>query len=123
MGGGNVDCREKIIQQRKFFDSGITRNIEWRKQKLRALYKAIKNDNYEIAPPHQAAIPKDNGDMRIVYVNENVDRIFLSIVNNLFFEMFPEIGTQTKYPMWDNFYFDEEEKAEYKFCPYCGNKL
>ena len=55
-----------------------------------ALYKAIVNDNYEIAPPHQAAIPKDNGDMRIVYVNENVDRIFLSIVNNLFFEIFPE---------------------------------
>lgn len=55
-----------------------------------ALYKAIINDNYEIAPPHQAAIPKDNGDMRIVYVNENVDRIFLSIVNNLFFEVFPE---------------------------------
>lgn len=55
-----------------------------------ALYKAIVSDNYEIAPPHQAQIPKDNGDMRIVYVNENVDRIFLSIVNNLFFEMFPE---------------------------------
>ena len=55
-----------------------------------ALYKAIATDNYEIAPPHQAQIPKDNGDMRIVYVNENVDRIFLSIVNNLFFEMFPE---------------------------------
>ena len=55
-----------------------------------ALYDAIVSDNYEIAPPHQAAIPKDNGDMRIVYVNENIDRIFLSIVNNLFFEMFPE---------------------------------
>ena len=55
-----------------------------------ALYNAIVNDNYEIAPPHQVQIPKDNGDMRIVYVNENVDRIFLSIVNNLFFEMFPE---------------------------------
>ena len=55
-----------------------------------ALYNAIVTDNYEIAPPHQAQIPKDNGDMRIVYVNENVDRIFLSIVNNLFFEMFPE---------------------------------
>ena len=54
------------------------------------LYNAIVTDNYEIAPPHQAQIPKDNGDMRIVYVNENVDRIFLSIVNNLFFEMFPE---------------------------------
>ena len=55
-----------------------------------ALYNAIVTDNYEIAPPHQAQIPKDNGDMRIVYVNENVDRIFLSIVNNLFFEMFSE---------------------------------
>ena len=55
-----------------------------------ALYNAIVTDNYEIAPPHQVAIPKDNGDMRIVYVNENVDRIFLSIANNLFFEMFPE---------------------------------
>ena len=55
-----------------------------------ALYQAIVNDNYEIAPPHQAAIPKDNGDVRIVYVNENIDRIFLSIANNLFFEMFPE---------------------------------
>lgn len=55
-----------------------------------AMYNAIVNDNYEIAPPHQAEIPKDNGDMRIVYVNENVDRIFLSISNNLFFELFPE---------------------------------
>ena len=55
-----------------------------------ALYNAIATDNYEIAPPHQAQIPKDNGDVRIVYVNENVDRIFLSIANNLFFEMFPE---------------------------------
>ncbi len=54
------------------------------------LYNAIVTDNYEIAPPHQAQIPKDNGDMRIVYVNENIDRIFLSIVNNMFFELFPE---------------------------------
>ena len=54
------------------------------------LYSAIVTDNYEIAPPHQTQIPKDNGDMRIVYVNENVDRIFLSIANNLFFEIFPE---------------------------------
>ena len=55
-----------------------------------AMYNAIADDNYEIAPPHQAQIPKDNGDTRIVYVNENVDRIFLSIANNLFFEVFPE---------------------------------
>lgn len=60
-----------------------------------AMYNAIITDNYEIAPPHQAAIPKDNGDMRIVYVNENVDRIFLSIVNKMFFELFPEFIHKT----------------------------
>ena len=31
-----------------------------------------------------------------------------------------KIGTQTKYDSWDEFYFDDKEKAEYKFCPYCG---
>lgn len=56
-----------------------------------AMYNTIVSDNYEIAPPHQAKIPKDNGDFRIVYVNENVDRVFLSIVNDLLFEMFPEM--------------------------------
>lgn len=55
-----------------------------------ALYTAIRDDNYEIAPPHQVNIPKNNGDMRTVYVNENIDRIFLSITNDLFFEMFPD---------------------------------
>ena len=78
-------------------DTGVGKGIdkgELRKlcspQVRAALYNAIVTDNYEIAPPHQAAIPKDNGDMRIVYVNENIDRIFLSIANNLFFDEFPE---------------------------------
>lgn len=31
-----------------------------------------------------------------------------------------KIGTQTKYDSWGEFYFDDKEKAEYKFCPYCG---
>lgn len=73
----------------KHIDKGELRKLTSPAVRL-ALYNAIVNDNYEIAPPHQAEIPKDNGDMRIVYVNENVDRIFLSIANNLFFEMFKE---------------------------------
>jgi hypothetical protein len=73
----------------KHIDKGELRKLTSPEVRL-ALYNAIITDNYEIAPPHQAAIPKDNGDMRIVYVNENVDRIFLSIANNLFFDMFPE---------------------------------
>ena len=73
----------------KHIDKGELRKLTCPEVRV-ALYNAIKNDNYEISPPHQVAIPKDNGDMRIVYVNENIDRIFLSIANNLFFEMFPE---------------------------------
>lgn len=91
---------QKFFEMKRWEDAletGVDKHID--KGELRklcspeirvALYNAIVTDNYEIAPPHQAQIPKDNGDMRIVYVNENVDRIFLSIVNNLFFEMFPE---------------------------------
>ena len=73
----------------KHIDKGELRKLTSPETRL-AMYDCIVNDCYEIAPPHQVQIPKDNGDMRIVYVNENVDRIFLSIVNNLFFEMFPE---------------------------------
>lgn len=73
----------------KGIDKGELRKLTTPEVRV-ALYKAIAAGNYEISPPHEAAIPKDNGDMRIVYVNENIDRIFLSIANNLFFEMFPE---------------------------------
>lgn len=73
----------------KHIDKGELRQLCSPKVRI-MLYNAIVSGNYEIAPPHQVQIPKDNGDMRIVYVNENIDRIFLSIVNNLFFEMFPE---------------------------------
>lgn len=55
------------------------------------MYKAIKNGNYEIAPPHTAKIPKDNGEFRTVYVNEPADRVFLSIANDLLFELMPEM--------------------------------
>lgn len=52
------------------------------------LLEAIVSGNYEIAPPHIAKIPKDNGEFREVYVNEPIDRIFLSLYNDVAFEMF-----------------------------------
>lgn len=55
------------------------------------LYNAIITDNYAIAPPRIALIPKDEpGKFREVMICENVDRIVLSIINNMFFELFPE---------------------------------
>ena len=51
---------------------------------VRVLMKrAIESGQYEIAPPHTALIPKDTpGEFRTVYVNEPMDRILLSIVND-----------------------------------------
>ena len=51
------------------------------------LYVAIRDRKYKIAPPHEAQIPKDNGEMRTVYVCENLDRILFSIYNDLIFEL------------------------------------
>lgn len=42
---------------------------------------------YTIAPPRQQKIPKDNGEFRIVYINEGKDRIFLNIVNNILMDL------------------------------------
>lgn len=72
----------------KGIDKGELRQLCGPETRVR-LAMAILEDNYEIAPPHQALIPKDNGEFRTVYVNENIDRIFLSIVNDLLFELCP----------------------------------
>lgn len=52
------------------------------------LYEAIKNGEYEIAPPHAILIPKDNGDFRTVYANEDVDRIILTLINDCMMKLF-----------------------------------
>ena len=74
----------------KHIDKGELRKLTCPETRVR-LYQAIASDSYEIAPPHQAEIPKDDGTMRVVYVNENVDRVVLSIVNDMLFELFPEM--------------------------------
>lgn len=56
-----------------------------------AMYEAIRDGKYEIAPPHTAKIPKDNGEFRTVYINEPADRVLLSIANDLLFELMPEM--------------------------------
>ncbi len=53
--------------------------------------KAMLRGEYTIAPPHTARIPKENGEFRTVYVNEPIDRVILSIANDLLFELMPEM--------------------------------
>lgn len=46
---------------------------------------AMLKGRYQISPPHTAQIPKENGEYRTVYVNEPIDRVLLSIANDLLF--------------------------------------
>lgn len=56
-----------------------------------AMARAMKEGRYNISPPHTAQIPKDNGEFRTVYVNEPIDRVVLSIANDLLFELCPHM--------------------------------
>lgn len=47
----------------------------------------IVSGNYRISPPHTAYIPKDDGTDREVFVNEGIDRVVLSIINDILFEI------------------------------------
>lgn len=80
-------------------DKGVGKDInkgqlyQLTKPEVRAkMYQAIASGNYVIAPPHTAKIPKDTpGEFRTVYVNEPIDRIFLSIANDLLIDLTPEM--------------------------------
>lgn len=56
-----------------------------------AIADAMLKGKYEISPPHIARIPKDNGEFRTVYVNEPMDRVILSIANDLLFDLMPDM--------------------------------
>lgn len=96
---------DPILQM--FFDIG-----RWEKAIGKGMFKEIRKDQlilltdentrlaiadtmlkgkYEISPPHTAQIPKENGEYRTVYVNEPIDRVILSIANDLLFELTPEM--------------------------------
>lgn len=55
------------------------------------LMDLIVSDQYNVAPPHIARIPKDNGDFREVYVNEAEDRVVLSLINDSLCELFKDM--------------------------------
>lgn len=88
----------EIERWEKAIDVGVGKRIN--KGELRKLtspevrlsvYNELKNGNLKVLPPHQALIPKDNGEFRTVYVNENLDRVLLSIINDMLFELCPEM--------------------------------
>lgn len=55
------------------------------------LYNAIKNEQYEIMPPHEIEIPKGDGTMRLVYANEDQDRILCTLITECIMELFSDM--------------------------------
>ena len=52
------------------------------------LLTSLLSGEYHIKRPHTALIPKDTpGEFREVFINEDYDRIFLSLVNDMLFEI------------------------------------
>lgn len=100
-----TDKNDKILQMffeidrwTKAIEKGVFKDI--RKDQLILLTaeptrlemaEAMLKGKYEIAPPHTAQIPKGDGEFRTVYVNEPIDRIVLSIANDLLFDLMPEM--------------------------------
>lgn len=57
-----------------------------------AICQRMREGKYLISPPHAALIPKDvPGEFRTVYANEPIDRVILGIINDLFFELCPNM--------------------------------
>ena len=89
--------QEFMRQERweKAIDDAVDKGIS--KTELRQLCMAetralicqlIDEHKYKIAPPREQKIPKDNkGEFRTVYINENADRVFLSIANDMLMEL------------------------------------
>lgn len=87
-----------IARWEKAIEKGVSKDI--RKDQLilltdehtrLAIADAMLKGKYEISPPHTAQIPKENGEFRTVYVNEPIDRVLLSIANDLLFDLMPEM--------------------------------
>lgn len=88
---------EKVFEPDRWIDAietgnekGISRSLLKElclPEKREALKQQIRRHEYKIAPPHEAQIPKDNGDFRTVYVNTGLDRVLLSIINDVVFEL------------------------------------
>lgn len=55
------------------------------------LYEVMVTRQYKVAPPHIAQIPKENGEFRKVYVNTVLDRLVLTIINEVYCTMYKDM--------------------------------
>ena len=64
---------------------------------------------------------KAHENISIPYKNHSYDRYVRDVICC---SCGHSIGEQNKYPVWDKeFSFEDKDKANWEYCPYCGNEL
>lgn len=74
----------------KHIDKGMINNCFSDQQSLNVIYHKIIDGKYKISPSHMGQVPKDDGTMRTVYINEGFDRVLIAYYNDMFFQNCPE---------------------------------
>lgn len=83
------DAMERAVE--KEIDYATLRLMCKPQERLR-IYRAIRDNEYNIAPPKICLIPKDKpGEYREVKANEPADRVLLTLINDCLMELFPEM--------------------------------
>ena len=89
----------EVVRWEKALDTGVAKGLSHgvlrrlsSPEGRVALYRLIRDGEYAIGAPRAALIPKDEGaGFRTVYINDDADRVLLSIANDLLFELTPEM--------------------------------
>lgn len=98
----NIDSKMILFLDKEIFEEtishslekGISKNIisemcDPRKRIIVA--NMIAEDEWHIAPPYIAEIPKENGEKRKVYVNQPLDRIILTQINHVYQRLYSHL--------------------------------
>ncbi len=79
------------IADEKELDKKLIKQLCYPEERAK-LYQLIIEDKYTVFPPTVAKIPKDTpGEFREVYVNSDLDRIVLTLINDCLCEMFHDM--------------------------------
>ncbi len=93
---------EQVFSDQKIWEQALSDGIEKKIKKevlisysdpayREEIKQQIAEHAYQVVPPHEAQIPKDDGTMRTVYANEAKDRVLMTVINNTLFKLCPEM--------------------------------
>lgn len=94
-----TDVKIEMFCRRKYWEEAIEHGLNKHMDKSllyaltdpigrATLIQAIEDGRYVVQPPTAVEIPKPDGGTRRIFVNEQMDRIVLSIINQIYMELY-----------------------------------